>query len=87
MIKCYRGLIKRIGIYENMHKILRIWLKQDIYISNKFVFPTFNRRSQELDSHSFVETGDTSIVKLTTFVRRSNTKLCVFNTGKEKTAT
>lgn len=87
MIKCYRGLIKRTGIYENTQKIVRISLKQDIYISNRFVFPTFNRRPQELDSHCFVETGDTSIVKLTTLVRRSNTKLCVFNTGKEKTAT
>lgn len=76
MIKCYRGLIKRTGVYENTQKIVRVMLKQDIYTSNRFVFPTFNRRSQELHSHSFVETGVTSIVKLTTFVRRSNTK-CV----------
>ena len=32
--------------------------QQDIYILNRFIFPTFNRRSQELDSRPLVETGD-----------------------------
>lgn len=59
MIKRYRGLIKRTCIYGNMKNALRIVNEQqDIYILNRFIFPTFNRRSRELDSRPLVETGD-----------------------------